>query len=1105
MYKTSGIATASAHIEVCVRELTQASDPSTVKSVLCDALLFIKPPTSILPTPTHKAKYDNAESLRAKVHTQTTTGSHPTLNTHTSKKSPAVLLNGLCESELEAMRYALTRLSAGMGLYRKLLETIVSTVGVAWLDCFTQAEKERIYMPFFLSHTQPSVALCVLTTLSAMLKNAKDVDVQSAVVDVLSMMLSSGAIRALWRRESDICTYTSLLAGSNGQTQKLNSLPTDTKTSNTSPASVLEITPEHTSTHVKRPTPSIHAKVKAIAVALRSLPDIAAIAYSVVAPPIPLRHEIFARRLMDELLNDVCGSLFTNGNMNGKSIHANGGANSGGSVDVYLSADVTKVTENSNLTYTNLTQPTVLTENRHITDTDEDTGANIYSDANTQTSTLRNINISRPTTATMHYDITTVGAIISSLCIGGAQTGIVCDVLVEAARTNRKNIANLIACIPETVIDKIVFGILSHKYMASSYTTPTHTYATLDRLLGNRVGDSELTRCQFLLSNTCVVRHTYTPSVGVGIVKLLSEKTPSKLVPMLLNLVQVWGDPVSLRHTAYTHHFYQTVVIVACLPHLSRQLHMDEKLHIITSTMESVHSHINTPILETRRLGMAAAMHIQKALTPEHKLEFEYEVSRDTDLLELIASDVPWPEPEDTLSLSDDTVWASDQHKLSSAHKHMNSHLANNVNLNVNVNLNKPLFGADGSESGFENDQHSDNEETVGSESESESDSDDDLLPYDLPTETVITDMQSLKGPPSPAYIRACVMSMRAQKEPQRVAAGLKSAAKLIKHTHDYNPTMVQEVCVDMLMTLMHLSDEYGVEDHNKYRFDALVEMVIAVPETSGRYLANQFYTDNYNLLQRLDMLKVLEAACVQMASVTKQDMGGSAGYVSTIEPAVPGRHLKPLEGADKAILSEGVRQWGQRIEVTVSGGDEDYADPISGSHDGVLDVTVVQQRVKNSRRFTKAVQATPQYNKFAKIAYSFFYGLMEKFDSEKSRRFLGEAEGMLLSSLLNALGTMMRCAANAPEAVAMATALIDFVFAVRFHTETAVRRSSLYALLTVLTSAPPDMIILDLSAYIKEIFEWLEYVAVSEVDLLTREVAIACTAALNNIDKGIR
>ncbi|XP_019743337.1 telomere length regulation protein TEL2 homolog [Hippocampus comes] len=95
-----------------------------------------------------------------------------------------------------------------------------------------------------------------------------------------------------------------------------------------------------------------------------------------------------------------------------------------------------------------------------------------------------------------------------------------------------------------------------------------------------------------------------------------------------------------------------------------------------------------------------------------------------------------------------------------------------------------------------------------------------------------------------------------------------------------------------------------------------------------------------------------------------------------------------------------------------------------------------------------------------------------------------------------------MHLAVNAPVATQMGRALLDFVWAVRYHTDQMVRRSVLFAVCSVFMSMPSPNLLVDLADQIFETRSWLTDVAGDDVDADCRSLAMQ---SLMLLDKSLK
>jgi len=72
--------------------------------------------------------------------------------------------------------------------------------------------------------------------------------------------------------------------------------------------------------------------------------------------------------------------------------------------------------------------------------------------------------------------------------------------------------------------------------------------------------------------------------------------------------------------------------------------------------------------------------------------------------------------------------------------------------------------------------------------------------------------------------------------------------------------------------------------------------------------------------------------------------------------------------------------------------------------------------------------------NRFADVALLFFFPLMNPFDRPMNTLDLLGQDALVLGNLLYTLGTVMYAATNLPVVVAMASAFLNFLWALRYH-----------------------------------------------------------------------
>lgn len=106
----------------------------------------------------------------------------------------------------------------------------------------------------------------------------------------------------------------------------------------------------------------------------------------------------------------------------------------------------------------------------------------------------------------------------------------------------------------------------------------------------------------------------------------------------------------------------------------------------------------------------------------------------------------------------------------------------------------------------------------------------------------------------------------------------------------------------------------------------------------------------------------------------------------------------------------------------------------------------------------------------------------------------------MVLGRLAHTLGALMYLAVNTTVAVSMGKALLEFVWALRFHGDTYVRRGLLSAVSSVLLSVPVERLLEDLPDELLEARSWLADVAEKDPDEDCRMLAVKALLLLEKL-----
>ncbi|KAF6127651.1 telomere maintenance 2 [Phyllostomus discolor] len=334
--------------------------------------------------------------------------------------------------------------------------------------------------------------------------------------------------------------------------------------------------------------------------------------------------------------------------------------------------------------------------------------------------------------------------------------------------------------------------------------------------------------------------------------------------------------------------------------------------------------------------------------------------------------------------------------------------------------------------------------------SDSELDSDDEFVPYDMSGD------QELKSSKAPKYVRDCIEALTTSEDWEYWEAALRALEGLVFRSR----AATREVSVELAKVLLHLEEKTSVAGFEGLRQRALVAVIVTDPARVAEYLTSQFYALNYSLRQRMDILDVLTLAAQELSRPGRL---GQAPQCGSLGPTCqPGSAVAPTW---RAVVDERVR--------------------------------------RKTRRFSKgsprqAPAGSP--NEFNSVAGYFFFPLIQGFDRPLVTFDLLGDDQLVLGRLAHTLGVLMYLAVNTTVAVSMGKALLEFVWALRLHGDTYVRRGLLFAVSSVLLSVPAERPLADLPDELLEARSWLADEAEKDPDEDCRVLAVKALLLLEKL-----
>ncbi|NXU47843.1 TELO2 protein, partial [Turnix velox] len=613
--------------------------------------------------------------------------------------------------------------------------------------------------------------------------------------------------------------------------------------------------------------------------------------------------------------------------------------------------------------------------------------------------------------------ISFVSHVLGKVCVHGRQKEIL-SVLVPhlADRTQSDCIWQricwrLVECVPDRWLEAVVLGFVQRASGAD----------VLSRLLGNLVVKNK--KAEFVVTQKMLLlQYSHTTAVLQNLLGYLALDNLRRalLLKVLKELLETWGSSSAVKHSPPEQQLYISKAILICLSHLKDPEIESCRQELLTSMMEGVKCHLDSNLPKIRHLGMVVAESISSRINTDGPvLKFEYEEDDETrELKSLLVQTSP-----SSAVLPDD-----DRNEKAKA------------TLPVVLESEKESQTA-ASGKGDED------------EDDTELDSDDDLIPYDM------SEDKELKTK-APVYIRQCIEVLTGSEDVDKWEATVKALESLILK----NPAATKEVSVELAKILLHLEEKTCIENFVELRQRAQVAVLTTDPIPVAKYLTSQFYSLNYSLRQRVDILDVLVLAA--------QELSYPKSRVKTEHSGAQKPCIQLLPESDSS------KDWRR----------------------------IVDERIKSkTRRFATGqsqVERASVPNEFNSVAGHFFFPLIQHFDRPLTTFDLLGEDHFVLGRLVHTLAVLMYLAVNTVVVTTMGKALLEFVWTLRFHTDSYVRQGLLSCISSVLLSVPAERLLEEMTEELLETHSWLGDVVEKDPDGGCRSLALQTLLQMENLKK---
>ncbi|KFZ51661.1 Telomere length regulation protein TEL2, partial [Podiceps cristatus] len=513
--------------------------------------------------------------------------------------------------------------------------------------------------------------------------------------------------------------------------------------------------------------------------------------------------------------------------------------------------------------------------------------------------------------------ISFVSHVLGKVCIHGRHKeilSVLVPLLMDLTKSDciwQRICWRLVECVPDRWMEAVVLGFVQRTPGAD----------VLSRLLGNLVVKNK--KAQFVVTQKLLLlQYCHTTAVLqslLGYLSLDSLRRPL-LLKALQELLETWGSSSAVKHSPPEQQLYISKAILICLSHLKEPEVESCRQELLTSMMEGMKCHLDSNLPQIRRLGMIVAESISSKINTDGPvLKFQVKV-----LMKFMSG---------MLGLEE----------IKALNQMIQGITASSSIADPEIRRGQALAV-----------QLGDARVTV----------DDDLIPYDMSGD------KELKTK-APVYIRDCIEVLTGSENVDKWEATVKALESLVRK----NPAATREVSVELAKILLHLEEKTCIEGFVELRQRAQVAVLTTDPIPVAKYLTSQFYSLNYSLRQRMDILDLLVLAA--------QELSYPKFHGKTKHSGAPKPCIQLLPGSDSS------KDWRR----------------------------VVDERIKSkTRRFATGqpqVELASSPNEFNSVAGHFFFPLIQHFDRPLTTFDLLGEDHFVLGRLVHTLAILMYLAVN--------------------------------------------------------------------------------------------
>lgn len=367
--------------------------------------------------------------------------------------------------------------------------------------------------------------------------------------------------------------------------------------------------------------------------------------------------------------------------------------------------------------------------------------------------------------------------------------------------------------------------------------------------------------------------------------------------------------------------------------------------------------------------------------------------------------------------------------------------------------------------------------EEIEDDDEVESD-DDGLTPYAKPDSDVEDSDEDptlviRNKPTAPVYIRDLITYLRDTENYDRQKLALSTAASLIRRKANFGAE-VSSHAEEIATLLVGLQDKYDIENFQEMRSQAMIAILIALPEKMGQWFSKTFFDGDYSLAQRAAVLTTLGLGARELGGHGSEDKSlanatgsssSSSSFPSKKLPEAMHKHysLTPSKTALTALSATA-----NPVEALTSSLQKTFLAPLAAqTADSLSGPNILKVRTFSSRLEVEKKRKKPISNTLAKIvSTSFFFPLTGRFfihlkaygsNSSSNIAFQPYLLSLFLKTLSIILYSSGQSTLSLPQ---MTSEFWDLCLGLRMQamTDTVVQEALLFSFMTILEINDGDL-----------------------------------------------